>query len=387
MDRISRNAFYASVLFILTWGAAAPPDAPAATLRYAKTFVLPRAETIHDDLYAGGTMVDVQGVVDGDLVAAGQTVIVSGTVTGDVIAAARDVTITGSVGGTIRAAGNNINIDGPIGHDLVVACGTLATGSRATVGRDVLAGAGNTSFGGRITRDVRVGSRSTTFSGTVGGTVYARAQEVHLADGADLQGDLLYTSRNELEKSQGAVVHGRVERRVPQGHHHRRDPAAPVIGWMRGLIGLLILGALFWTLFVGAGRRSVEALQRSPWASLGLGLVIALVVPCAIALFFIVGVIFGGWWIAIGAAVLYLFALAVGYVIASASVGTLILARTGSTTPGFVWTILVGLVVLGILAAIPIVGNLVGFLAGLFGVGALSMAWYRSRVPPRAATT
>jgi cytoskeletal protein CcmA (bactofilin family) len=379
MDRISRSACAFGLVF-LALGWASPNDASAAVLRHAKNFVLPGAETIHDDLYAAGSVVDIQGTVDGDLVVAGQTVTIGGFVTGDVIAAARDVTISGSVGGTVRAAGNVVTIDGTVGHDVVAACGTLVIGPHASVGRDVLAGAGNSSFGGRISRDVMAGARSVTFSGSIGGNVHAHSKEIHLTDGAVLERDLIYTSRNALVKSPGATVRGRTEQRMPEEREGGKGPfsGSPVLRWLQGLVGLLILGLLFF-LLTGAGQRTLEALQRAPWPSLGLGVLLAFGVPFAAAFLFFLGLFFGGWWIALGALVLYFFALALGYVVTATQVGRWILARAGRGGSGFGWALLVGLAALGLVTVIPYLGKLVGLCAALLGLGALALAWYRGR--------
>jgi cytoskeletal protein CcmA (bactofilin family) len=380
MDRMSRNALCVLGALFLALSGTLPGDSSAAVLRHSKSFVLPGAETIHDDLYAAGTTVDIQGTVDGDLIVGGQTITIGGVVTGDVIAAGRDVTISGSVGGTVRAAGNAITVDGTVGHDVVVGCGTLVLGPNAMVGRDVLAGAGTSSFGGRIARDVRLGSGSASFSGSVGGVVYARAKELRLNEGAVLERDLFYTSRNELTKASGAVVRGRVERSEPRGEfEHRRRFGGRLIGGLQGLIGFAILGALFYLLFAHAGPRTLEALGRAPWASLGLGVLLAFGFPCAAAFFFILGLIFGGWWIALGGLVLYFFALALGYVVSSTYVGRWILGRMGRGGAAHAWALLAGLVTLGLASAIPFLGPLLGLAAALFGLGALAMAWYQAR--------
>jgi len=385
MDRTSRTAWCALGLLSLALAGGSPRDASAAELRRSKNLVLPAAETIHDDLYAAGTSVDIEGTVDGDLIVGGQTVTIGGTVTGDVIAAGRDVTISGTVGGSVRAAGNAVTVEGAVAHDVLAGCGTMVIGPHATVGRDVLVGAGNSSFGGRIVRDVRVGSGSASFSGPVGGVVYARAKDLRLADGAVLERDLFYTSRNELTRSSGAIVRGRVERHQPATEFgHRRRFGGPVIGWLRGLIGLAILGALFSLLFTNAGPRAQEALGKAPWASLGLGLLLAFGFPCAAAFLFILGVIFGGWWIALGGIPLYFFALALGYVVAATYVGRWLLGRSGRGGAAFGWALLAGLAALGLVTAIPFLGHLLGFVATLFGLGALAMAWYQARRPAPA---
>jgi hypothetical protein len=363
------------LLLALAWPR---PDAGAAVLRHSESFVLPKTETIHDDLYAAGRTVDIQGTVDGDLVVAGQRITIEGDVTGDVIAAGRDITISGSVGGTVRATGSTVTIHGSVAHDVVAGCGNFVNGPDASIGRDALVGAGTASFGGKVSRDVRAGAGSVTFSGSVGGTVYAYSKEVVLKDGAVLEHDLLYTSRNAVQKAPGATVRGRIEQRVPP-EHRRPGLAHHILHWIRMVIGLGILGALFYLMFSRLGPRSVDTLGRAPLPSLGIGIVLALVLPAAIGSLFLLGLMIGGWWVAIGLMALYLFAVAVGYVIAATSVGTWILARAGRAGARIGWAMLLGLVVLMLLGAIPIVGKLVCFAAALCGLGAAGMAWFRTR--------
>jgi hypothetical protein len=220
--------------------------------------------------------------------------------------------------------------------------------------------------------------------------VYAHAKSVSLGQGAVLEKDLFVTSRNDVVKAPGATVHGRIERRIPvEQHEHRRGFGGPVAGWIRGLIGFLIFGGLLHLLLAGAERRAGEALGRSPWASFGLGILLAFAVPCAALVLFILGVMVGGWWIGLGALPVYFFLLATGYVIAASRVGAMVLSRTGQGSPAYGWSLLLGLVLVGLVAAIPVLGWTLGWTVAMFGVGALGLAWYRGRaaVPSAPAAT
>ena len=99
---------------------------------------------------------------------------------------------------------------------------------------------------------------------------------------------------------------------------------------------------------------------------------------------FIVGVMIGGWWIGLGALVLYFFVLAAGYVVAASWLGNLLLARSGKGA-AYGWSLLLGLAVVGLGAELPFAGPLVCSAAVLFGVGALALAWCRARRGARSA--
>jgi hypothetical protein len=188
-------------------------------------------------------------------------------------------------------------------------------------------------------------------------------------------------------KASGATVRGRVERRVPVEHEHRRPFGGPVAGWIRGLIGFLIFGTLLHLLVAGTERRAGEILGGAPWQSLGLGTLLVFVIPCAACVLFILGVMIGGWWIGLGAIPIYFFLLATGYVIAAGRVGAAVLNRSGrGSAPAYAWSLLLGLVLVGLVAAIPVVGWTVGWTVATFGLGALALAWYRARRGAAPAT-
>ncbi len=359
----------------------------AAVLQHARNYILPGSEVIHDDLYVGGTVVDVQGTIEGDLVVFGQTITIGGIVTGDVIAAGRDVTVSGSIGGTLRAAGSSLTVDGTVGHDVVAGCGTFVIGSHANIGRDVLSGSGTASISGRVARDVRVAGGSATLSGWIGGTAHARSRELRLADGALVEHDLVYTSRREVAKAPGATVRGRIERRAPrEGGSRGPFGGSPVIHWIRGLIGLLILGFLYFLIFIDAGRRTLATLESAPWLSLGWGALLFFAVPIAAVFFFLFGLFLGGWWLAAIALVLYVLALSLGYVVSATLLGRWILRAAFGREVRFAWAIVTGLVILGFATVLPFLGKLVGLFAILFGFGALLLAWARARRPGAGAS-
>ena len=107
--------------------------------------------------------------------------------------------------------------------------------------------------------------------------------------------------------------------------------------------------------------------------------------PCAAAVLFILGVMIGGWWIGLGVIPVYFFLLATGYVIAASRVGAAVLSRSGRGSAAHGWSLLLGLVLVGLVTAIPVLGWTVGWTVAVFGVGALALAWYRARRPAASA--
>jgi len=247
--------------------------------------------------------------------------------------------------------------------------------SNGRVGRDVIVGAANTTISGQIGRDLQVGGTNAKIDGAVAGNVTATIERLQITDRGSVGGSLKYTSKNEAQIANASSVKGSIERQTPDGG---RAPlftgtAAMVVEWLKGLIGLLILGILVVFFFPGFSRRAGEALVHSPWLTLGIGALVLIGLPILSIVFFALGALIGGWWIGFVVLALFVVALALSIPVAAVGVGGALLRIARRPVP--VWlALLIGLVVLLLVALIPILGGLVIFCALLFGMGATTIA-------------
>jgi len=363
-----------------------PSPAAAADIRSADTITIGTTETIDDDLYAFGSNIAINGTIRGDLIAAGNNISVDGNVTGDVFVAGNSITIRGQVGGSVRAAGQSLFVDGKITDDLVFGGNVVELTSNSRVGRDAIVGAANATLSGQIGRDLQAGTANVKIDGGIGGNVLATVDRLQLTERATVGGNLKYTSKNEAQIANTSSVKGTVQRETPDSGRAPlvTGPAALVLDWIKGLIGLLILGILVVFFFPGFSRRAGEALVRSPWISLAVGALVLIGLPILAVVFFAVGVLIGGWWIGLVVLAIYGVLLALSIPVAGVGVGGAILRMTRRPVP--VWlALLIGLVVLLLVALIPILGPLVFSIACLFGIGAATIAVVGNRRAEAAA--
>jgi cytoskeletal protein CcmA (bactofilin family) len=364
-----------------------PSRAAAADIRQGQDITIGSADTIEDDLYAFGSNISINGTIHGDLIAAGNNISVDGTVTGDVIAAGNTVAIRGQVGGSVRAAASSVVLDGKVANDLVAAGNELTILGNGRVGRDVLVGATNTTVSGQIGRDLQVGGTTVKIDGPVGGNVTGTVERLQITDRGTVGGSLKYTSKNEAQIANASSVKGSIERQTPDDG---RAPlftgtAALVVEWLKGLIGLLILGILVVFFFPGFSRRAGEALVHSPWLTLAIGALVLIGLPILSIVFFAVGALIGGWWIGFVVLALFGVALALSIPVAAVGVGGALLRIARRPVP--VWlALLIGLVVLLLVGLVPILGGLVIFCALLFGMGASTIAVVGNRRAEAAPT-
>lgn len=349
-----------------------PTTALAADLRQGANVTVGAGQTVSDDIYAAGGTITVAGTINGSLIAAGATITVSGNVSRDLIIAGGTINVTGKVGGSIRAAGGNLTLNGPVEQDVVITGGMIAIGSGATIGRDLVLAGGTTTVAAPVTRRVMMASGSLTLMNRVGGDVRGNVDHLKL-DGAQIGGNLDYTSNNQVEIVNGARIAGTTTRHTPPDRG-ASGPTNSFIGWLRALIGIVALGLLLILLLPRFSSRSIDVLRAEPWLSLGVGAAILVITPIVAVIVFIVGLLIGGWWLGLLLIPLWILALAVGYVVSGFLLGRLVFAQLGWGRYHDALALIGGLFILAVITVIPILGWLVGLAALVFGTGALALA-------------
>ncbi len=376
------------LLAALLLGAMLPAGALAAVVRQGETVTIGPDEVIDEDLYVFGRTILIQGTVRGDLITAARKVEIPGTVEGDVLSVAGDTRISGQVGGSVRAAAGTLAIAGQVGEDSVLAGREVRLEPGARVERDVFLAANDATLQAPVVGDVQAAAETLTVGAPVTGNVRAEVGTLRVTDTASIGGSLRYRAGKGAEIASGAAVTGPVERLTP-ARQPGRGPAMYVIGWIRSLVGLFALGLLLVLLVPDFSRRVPVTLIQSPWRSLGWGAAVFVGTPIVAALIFLVGVMFGGWWIGLIALGLYLVALALCFPVVGMFIGRWLLDRFGKAGTPLVWTLLVGLVLLTLVGRVPVLGALIVLATILFGLGALVLtaAQRRGTLKPPAPLT
>jgi cytoskeletal protein CcmA (bactofilin family) len=358
-----------------------PPAALAAETRGGNDITVGPSETIDDDLYAFGQNVTILGTVTGSVIAGGNTVAVSGEVGGDLMAAGSTVIVDGPVHGSVRAAGQSVQVRDGIDGDLLAAGNSVSVLGDGRIGRDLLGAATTLTIAGPVGRDVHASGDQVRISSSVGGEVDSNASNLRLDPTARVAGSVRYTSVNEADVASGATIGGAITRSEPASPP-TAAPGAFALDLLAGTAGLAVLGLVMLVAFPGTVRRKVQMLRHSPWTSLGVGALVLIVTPLLAAIVFVAGLWAGGWWLSLPLLAAYVVWLFLGYLVSAVAVGRELLARLRRPAGSPVWSLLLGLLVLGVLGLIPFVGGLIGLIAVVFGGGALLMGMRRSTRAP-----
>ena len=360
-------------LLLLTLAA----PALAADIHEGDSVVIGPDQVVNDDVYAFGSNVQILGTVNGDVFAAGNSVTVSGVVTGSVFAAGNMVAVTADVRHAVHAAGNTVAISGPVAGDAMLATGTLTMAPGATIGRDLLLATGTANVVAPVGRDVKAAVGDLTLASPVGGDVQAQVTTLRLADGARIDGSLTYTSGNDAIIAPGASVGAGVQHLLPQAQTQPTQPiVAPgwsVVDWLKGLVGLAVIGLLFTLLVPRFSANTLAVARTRYWASLGIGFALFVGVPLLAVMVFVLGIIIGGWMLGLALLAMYAIACAVGYAFAAMFTGNLAVQLLRQPPQHLAWNLVEGLAVLGLIGLIPVVGGIVVFLACIFGLGAFTL--------------
>ncbi len=349
-----------------------------AATRQGSEVTLAKGETLHEDLYATGATVVVDGVVEGDLIVAAGELRLTGEVRGDLLFLGGRATLAGPVGGSVRGVAGQVALESLVEDDVALAAGDVTVGRFASVGRDLLLAAGTATMNGEVWRKLLAGAGRLTVDGFVGDGVEGQLGQLSLGDAARIFGAVKIATDQEVTLAPGAQLARPIDA-APLPAAARPNAGLGFIGWLRSLVGLLALAAVWIALFPGFSRRAMATLRARPAESFGFGVLALFATPLLAGVVFATGVLVGGWWLSAVVLGVLLVAAAIAAPLVGHFVGQWVMRlfkREGTETARQI----VGLVVLTLLAALPVLGFFVIFATASAGVGAQLLA-LRGRLP------
>jgi cytoskeletal protein CcmA (bactofilin family) len=334
---------------------------------------------------AGGTL-NLTEPVEGDAFLAGGRVSVASQVKGDLIAAGGEVSIGGAVNDDLYAAGGSVQVDALVEGNARIAGGEVAIGPATVIDGALSLTGGRVQFDGSAQQYLQASGGSVRLNGEVQGDAEVRAEQLVIEPGTRIGGRLVYQGPEEPVIPEGAVVAGGVEFHERSARHFIDDSDTRVhvsqhgVGSVVWLLGVFIAAALFLLLFPRYAGESAAAIGRAPLRSIGLGLAIFVCVP-------FVGVVLLITIIGIPLALLlvpfYLLVLFLGWVTAALFVAQrgleALRPRQPVTTAWRLFALFLGLVALWLVGKIPLVGDLIAFIALIAGIGALTWKLWNDR--------
>ncbi len=377
-------------------------------------------EVIEDDLYVGAGEFTLEGTVEGDLIVFGGTLTINGTVEGDLIAAGQSVTVNGTVADDARIAGYALVVQGDVSDDVIAAGFSLDGREGSAIGGDVVYAGYQTLLAGDVAGDVNLSGGAVRIAGVVqgdatvdvGGTEASETMPpfynfipnvpdvpsvpagLTVSQGAEIGGGLDYTANFRGEVPDGAVA-GEIDfnEYVPKQEERAPSPAARAARWtfrqVRRLVTLLLVGALLMWTVPSWMRELAKNVETEPLPSLGWGLVaivafgalMALLVIASVLLTLLFGVVTLGGLAGRLAVLGGIVTTTVGFgfsiiwryvttILVGLLLGQLIFRALNSPAEkNRWWPMLLGVVILVVVTAVPILGWLAKLAIVLLGLG------------------
>lgn len=326
--------------------------------------------TLKDDTYTAGGVIYSSAIINGDLVATGGTIDINGDIAADALIAGGEISLNANVGDDARIAGGQININATIGDDLMVAGGQITVTAGSHIRGNAMISGGLLNIAANIDHDLYAAGGEVIISGHIKGNVEITSDNLTIRDGAVIDGNLSYSSPNEMNRHEGATINGSIsykplDRTDYEGH---------------GIFALLLLlgsSLLFFFVFPRFSHAASGTIQQQFWPSIGMGVVMLLVVPF-VAIFSMAIVV--GLWVGLALLALYPVLLLTGSILGIICTGEFMarLAKLDiSKTLLRIVSILLAVVLLGLLQQVPFVGGLATFIIMLVGMGAATILLYK----------
>jgi cytoskeletal protein CcmA (bactofilin family) len=350
----------------------------ATEFRKGDTITVRKDEVVKGDIFATGEHIRIDGEVDGDVYAFAHQVDVTGHINGDLICFAQAVRVSGVIDGNLRAGANNVTLTGTVERNVTVWNETFNLDSSAKINRSLTAGGETLTLDGKIGRDFLGFAESTNISGFIGGSVREQGNSLSIASGAEIDGKTIFKGHKEPSVASDAKLGSPLEFTMLERRHEARGGGYYL--WRVIWTGTFILfGLVLASLMPKFAIESVESAGQIG-ASFGLGVLVFFGVAIAslIACITIVGMLVG-----ISSFMLWLMMLFASEVVVGGIVGQWIMGRDDEFWPFFL-RVVVGIAAVRVVTSLPFIGGWAGFIVGIWGMGAISLALYRRLQPTLA---
>ncbi len=316
-----------------------------------------------ENLFLAGETVRQEAAIDGTGHLAGRRVFVAAPVGGSLYAAGMDVDLSADVAGDATLAGYRVEVAAPVAGNL------RAFAARLSVGAPV---GGTALLAGETVR----------LDAPIAGDAAIATERISFGPAARIDGTLrLYGDRAErIEIPESVIASDRVTR-LPRADWREIERPVPRIGWgglIGGFLGGVLVVAAVAALIAAVAPGPMADMRRRildrPFGTLGWGF---LTLSAVIGATVVVALTLIGIFVAPAFLLLAALGAFLGYVIGAYSFGAGLLIAVGRGEPASLGqralAALLGALLAGLLALIPILGWLFVLALLLAGVGALTL--------------
>ncbi len=249
-------AVFMSVLCLYGLGT---PSADAMVIRGGENYSLEDYTMLEDDLYVGAEkLVQLSGTTTGDVFALGSEVISDGIIEEDAFLAGGTVTLSGNITGDARVVGGNVLLEGHVGEDVIIGGGSIEIRESTVIEGDLFVFADYIDFRGEVHGKVVLNGRLIEIKGDIFNDVEVQVSEsLSVMNNANIAGNLIYESSHEAFIPDTSVVQGEIQHDVMGGGSSTQGS----LDWMGAITSILIavLSAVVLVFFFPSATKQMTA--------------------------------------------------------------------------------------------------------------------------------
>lgn len=286
-----------------------------------KTVTVKAGDVINDDLFLAGDRVRIEGTINGDVVVFANSVEVTGTINGDLLVGCSNLLMSGTVNDDLRIGAQNARITGHVKRNLSAGASQFVIDKGSVIGGNTSVGAEDTNIDGAIQGKLQAATGSLNLTGNIAKDVSVSTDDLNVLPGAVIGGSLKYRGANQGNISPQAQITGPVTyKHVVEQHKTNNTPekeswAGRLFGLLLSFVSLLLIWFVWFYLHPRSFINVQDTLQHKPWASLGWGFALLILLPIAavIAMITVVGIPLGLGALILYSAILFAAEIIVGY--------------------------------------------------------------------------
>ena len=352
--------FIPFLIMVLGW------QAFGADYRGADIVQVAAGDTVPTDLFGAGQSIFIDGVVNGDVYAGGETFTINGKIKEDALGFCRRMNVYGDVEDMVLFFGKRLTIRGHVAGDVLAFGGEVHIAEGARIDGSLFIGTGNLNMeGGTVAGNVSGGAGRIYLNGDIGGDVDLEAGFVRFGDDYRAGGVTHLTLPEELDKEEAGNVPANLEITVKE---RRKFYQRWFFYW--SMIALLVTGVLMVSLFKNFTRDIITFASRAIGKSLGVGFVTLIVVPVVALILLLLVVTIP---VSLIAMAVYFMALYLAKVFTALFIGNYLLEtmRRNGVPPNLFLALLLGVIFVMLLPQLPFIGWLMKLAIVSFGLGGM----------------
>lgn len=360
---------YLSLIAIISATLSVLHCSEATVFHSGRNVSVPQDSTVKDDLAAVGRRIDAAGKTVGNIFLLGAWVNLSGTSSRSSFVAGRTIMVSNSTGDDLMAAGADVDISGKVANNAGIAGGQVTWATPARVGRDLHIAGGSILVQGDVGRNLTVAGGDVSIDGKIGGNAVIRATSLTVGPDAVIKGNLTYDGENRPSIRPGAKIMGKtVYHHLSMARTHTSG-AWNFAGWLLSLFAALLVGLIVTAIAPRSADETADKVLMMPIHSVLIGFIVLVMVPIAsiVLMLTVIGIPLG-----LITLIAYLISLYVGPIFVGLAIGRSIFRGQHRPNGRLYLDLIVGLVILWLLCALPVIGGLIKFLSILLGLGSLA---------------